>query len=421
MAGEDERPWLAPQGDRDAVHARMEPLRCARCGAPVALQATEQQRCSSCLHDNKLPEEYSGLQKAKQKYDSSMREAARVYERLSEPPGFLLRAWVGAAEQITGVVAVLVTLILIVNWVGVVVALALVYLALHSLADTFGINWNDVYGAHWIYFAGAAAFSVAVVLPQVLTAWARDAMDLRATLQGSLAARFPVQTAGQAACRGCTAPLDVPAGAACVRCPFCESDNLTAIPRERLAAIAGFARWHYRSAEEAARRERQYRRARRGGFVHWCLGTVLAGAGAAGFGGLLQAVDLDPDPPAWRELTVRPAALVVDERGVAFASVPYGVPVAAPLDGVLWWMALRRGDTVRLTAATLDGLGTPGVVNTTSFEGPALADDLAWRPADGRGFVAAFHAPYTGRFALRPRFADGTTEPPTVRLDLASR
>jgi LSD1 subclass zinc finger protein len=357
------------------------------------------------------------LQDAKKKYDQAMQASRQTHARLAEPPGLLLRGWSSAAEGLAALLGFLLAVIIAVNWVGVVVALAILYLGLHSLADDFGVNLNDVYGAHSIYFVAAVAFSAVVVLPQVLTAWVKDVIALRATLQASLAARFPVETPGQAACRGCAAPLDVPAAAACVRCPFCDSDNLTSIAPERLADVAQFAHWHFRSVDDAVRREREFRRDSRHGLVTWGFGTLVGGALAAALGAGLQLVDIEPDPPSWSQLTVQAAALVVDHHGTAFASQPLGTSAPIPVDAEGYWLALRRGDTVRLQTPDLRPMGMPTVTNTTSFEDAVLADELTWRP-EGGAFIAVFRAPYTGRFCVRPRVARDQATPPWLRIDV---
>jgi LSD1 subclass zinc finger protein len=347
-----------------------------------------------------------------------MTATAAMYRRLAQPPGRLLRTWLSAAETVSAIFAALLAFLALFYALGILVLLASLYLGLHSLADVLGTNYNDTLGAVPLYAAAAALLSVAVVLPQVLTAWAGDLVALRATLQASLTARFPVETPDQAACRGCGAPLDVPRGATCVRCPFCDTDNLTAIPRERLAALAELAHWHFHSVEDAVRKEREYRRDSRAGLRAWAWGTAAGVAVAAAFGALFQAVDLDADPPRWSTLTQQAAAIVVSGSGTPLTSVPFGVDATVPADGDCYWMALRRGDVVRLGARSVETLGTPRLRNSTTFEGPMIDRELPWNADGARGFVAVFTAPYTGRFCVQPRAARDAAPRPTLRLDV---
>ena len=82
-------------------------------------------------------------------------------------------------------------------------------------------------------FAGllpALAVWLFVAVPILISKTAKGALATIIQLRMRLAAGRPVQPGGPATCRGCGAALDVPPGALGVRCTYCQTDNVVAIP-----------------------------------------------------------------------------------------------------------------------------------------------------------------------------------------------
>jgi DNA-directed RNA polymerase subunit RPC12/RpoP len=214
----------------------LELLRCHACGAAVPLRAADHTTCPYCQASVPVPKRYRHVL-AERAHEAAVRhELEERYSSAARPPA---------------------------RWIDVL-AIALV-LALPAIAA----------GA-WMAVARRAAASISLftfaIVPGMLPGtalwlWSAAVHATIVRFQHALTCRPPERPHGPNCCRICGAPLDVPADALSVRCPYCASDNLVAdvtpIERRIVDALAD----DLRTLDAAAAALRLRRRLLRGGAV----------------------------------------------------------------------------------------------------------------------------------------------------------
>ncbi|HEY4122616.1 MAG TPA: hypothetical protein VGM56_32350 [Byssovorax sp.] len=284
--------------------ADLERLTCGACGAPVPLADAAVVRCPHCAAPVEIPEAHRRAFTLERKDSASRAEAHMLYAELGVPPGRLLRA---CAVAFNGW-----WLVLGGGFVMMCASLFVVDFTFFMLGDAFHENVVETMPQR---DQRALQFPPAIALAAVgaaLGVYGRRRARSRQRLQAALAARPPEITGGPATCRACGAPLTVPDGALGVRCVYCGSDNLVALPSSWIAkASADVAAV---DAEiEGARAEllAEQRRLRRGLVLH--VGGITAGFGlfflACMAGTPARATAAGVVPPSYADFTGEPRAL----------------------------------------------------------------------------------------------------------------
>lgn len=219
------------RGDGHALH--VEPLRCPGCGASVALSGLDAVRCQYCGSSVPVPAHYQELHAQNAIAAADRRKVEAAYARLGHPPGRLLRQWATAARYVWGGL-----------YLSIIVSL-LVLLSLPEYVADWAAAWAPALGLDLIDMAGAwgttlvitVSFFGLLVLPLLVVTYKIVVGDLRAMLGVTLAAREPTTPGGPSTCRACGAPLDIAEGSLGVRCGYCGSDNLVALPPDLVARV----------------------------------------------------------------------------------------------------------------------------------------------------------------------------------------
>lgn len=198
-------------------------LACASCGAPVEVTREKLTHCAHCGHDTEVPENYrAALDVAEREVETDALTQA-AFAKLGAGPPWPLRA-IGVISS---------------KWWLVPLLFLFVFDVVVDIAD-YGFDhieaWFGVNGWDWftlneqiLIVWGSSIFVMAVLV--VLGAFGmRRATDLTA-LHAALAAKPPDREGGPARCRECGAPLTIPKNALGVRCAYCKTDNLVAIPK----------------------------------------------------------------------------------------------------------------------------------------------------------------------------------------------
>ena len=197
-------------------------LKCPRCGAAVAVAHEAQTRCAFCGDQVEIPEAYRAAGLVAQREVEADELTRRAFRTFGRPPSIGLRA----IDFLTsGCLQVGVTIFLCVagtvraaNWL------------LDQCTPWFHLNaWDWFAPAELNLLVWGTAFAVLLTL-FVLGAFGRRRVNSLRALHQALAARPPARPGGPAECRQCGAPLSVPADALGVRCAYCRTDNLLAIP-----------------------------------------------------------------------------------------------------------------------------------------------------------------------------------------------
>jgi len=412
----------------------LRPLLCGACGGPVPLGDADRAVCPYCAAPVEIPRELRAVRAANRR---SVEDHARVeaaFRRLGSPPGRLLHAWAGLAEGALHTLWIASTAFLklwlkllaflfrcltdiddLRVWL-VVLALPLIPVAgllvvlgtgLHALGPRFGADPIAVLGPAASYALIGAALCLLLAIPLAVFHFADAFAQVRHRLQASMAARPPFRAGGPALCRRCGAALSVPSGALGVRCDYCQSDNLVALPPAWVAAAKQTEAGQHREILEAVREEQLTRDAARtrllqGLLVSALLVPIFAGLGIAACGtGLVpgqigwswDSVISDTHEivpavwPVWKDGSASQPPLMHVLSGLPFAKgicanghceLDYDVP-------------LRGGEALVLQtdAAAPDGL--------VRF---AVAPSSPWRRG-GHLASRSFTAPYTGWFRLR--------------------
>ena len=226
---------------------------CPKCGAAVPLGDGELAHCAYCATDVPIPSDYIALRADANTRGRDRDQLERLYVTASRVPTAFLRglAAMGRGVLIGGMCVG--ALIIVATVIGVIVreqdlmtalisALLMFVLAIPAFLETMlhlvtatSYDLVDGFGPFAGVLPGVVVWLL-VAAPLQISRTARTIVGEIFALRHRLAAGKPVQPGGPATCRGCGAALDVSPGALGVRCTYCQTDNLVAVPGVAAAA-----------------------------------------------------------------------------------------------------------------------------------------------------------------------------------------
>ncbi len=396
--------------------------------------------CTYCDAQLAVPEEHRELRAAEQQYNLHRTEAHELLRKLGTPPSWLVRFLTNA----NGVTVIwLVALGSLVS--GVLCAAAFALIAQLSLV-WFHVHIDDVvlyrYDPSALFVIGQFAFLLAGLGSLVvLGAYTRRRGAGLRELQAGLSARPPSRAGGPAECRGCGAPLLARPQDNAVTCPYCRADNLVRIPESWIGAARARARKLAGAVEQAVYAfQDEERSIRRSLVVRLVVVGVISSTWLFLFVGVTDAARLEYSTPTvyhrtsgdfyrfdWQE-AVKSPSLVLDhgdtkgcdgfscfvslrelpcaERKPSALVVPNGA-CGEEACMMHWYVALRRGDTLELTATELSAQ-TFVQLKSHDRGAPFHEDPVAWgtQVPDGFAWLREGHparlpsAPHDGWFQL---------------------
>ncbi|HVY48279.1 MAG TPA: hypothetical protein VHB21_20470, partial [Minicystis sp.] len=228
---------------------KLEPLLCPGCGAPVPLEDADALRCPFCGANVPVPASYRALVAGRRLAEADRARLRAAYAALGAPPGLLLRFWARSARA---------TLWIVRWWTLVPLFVAAEFFVSFPLprlfaraAPRWGFCLVDVLGPTLYMLACTLTFVALVLLPQILLRYRGRVASCRGALAANMAARPPATPGGPATCNECGAPLGVAAGELGVRCAYCGTDNLVALPPEFVQRMASANVMRHADATEA--------------------------------------------------------------------------------------------------------------------------------------------------------------------------
>jgi hypothetical protein len=383
---------LVADGPHDRRQPSVAPLRCPSCNAPVPLGDADTAKCAACGTDVPLPDQYKTLRDTDRQERTDRAEAERLYHKLGKPPSKLLELWVTLFVLGAGAIGAVVYAFVAIGGVFILFAAVLLELVLHGLATRLGIDFIDRFGGGTTYAGFAAIVIVLGVLPAWLASYLRSSGDLRLKLQAGLAAKPPERPGFPSTCRQCGAALDVAPGQLGVRCAYCGSDNLVALPDSWIERAGKRKEQLHRRIVDAVAKATALRSEARGD-----LKTIgIVGAVAIVVMALLGrfSVWLDED-----DVTTSYADSMGPPR-VMFRWANSSTVAENTTDALFreMYIALRNGERLELT--TNETCPKLQVRSTTSFELLQLDDSVSFGIAADGSRVVRYTAPYTGLFHL---------------------
>jgi len=320
---------------------------CPRCGAALALDTRAHVQCPYCKADAELPERSRTALELTQQGLAADANAQALFRKLGKPQTLPLTLW--------GLEYALVTFFFAVGWVGWI-SPALKRLAASVALHAFHANLFDVSTSRDRELVSIALLTVLCLAMVLIGAWNNGRLIKRAALAAALTAKPPTLPGGPAHCRQCGAPLSVPENAVGVRCAFCQSDNLVAIPqawldkaRRRLGALIS----ETTSVAEQAERSR---RSRLRQLVTWPV-LSLAGCGLLALAAVIDLPGRTHDSQNDLRAALGDRLLLGHRQDLKLTDQPmhfqvtglelecnsdHDVPVCEPV----WFVALRAGETL---------------------------------------------------------------------------
>lgn len=381
------------------------PLSCPSCGAAVPLGEGDELECPYCSARVPVPADYRALREAQREEGADRARAEALYEKLGHAPPPLLRRWANLSSPLYRWVTEGARGLLRLGWMAVLIALISLTLLGHWAAPRIGIDVIDVVGGEHLYGGLCALFAVVAVLPVAAAGYLDQFVKSRAALQRSLAAGMPEQPGGPSTCRRCGAPLHVPAGALGVRCVYCSSDNLVALPHDWVEQASRFEHKEHETIQEAVESQRAD-----GSAAKWLLlrrlGLGFGSIAVLGYAGMWaqEAASIGEAIPWSQAFTPGRRLLPVWNGAVA-------VPIHRPtrlrgnsLDERPGFLAaLHGGEYLVLSSATLGADVDVAVTNNShAFR---WAKHPAWEVASDGRYHAVFRAPYTGYFFVQLEYS----------------
>jgi len=383
---------LAPDASQERRAPSIAPLRCPTCNAPVPLGDAVTATCSACGASVPLPEQYRALRDADRQDRSDRAEAERLYRKLGKPPSKLLEIWVTVFVLGAGALGAIVYAFIAIGGVFILIAALLLELVLHGLAGPLGIDFIDRFGGGTTYAGFAAAAIVLGVLPAWLASYLRSSGDLRLKLQANLAAKPPERPGFPSTCRECGAALDVAPGKLGVRCPYCGSDNLVALPDAWVERAGSRQRHFHHRIVDAVAKAQSLRSEARGDLKTIGIAGAIAIVLMAGLGHFSVWLDEDDVTTTYADSMGPPRVLFHWSDSSTLAENTTGDLYRES------YLALRDGEVLELT--TNETCPKLTVLNTTSFPLLQREDDVHIGIAGDGTRVARYVAPYTGLFHL---------------------
>ena len=392
---------LAPDASQERREPSIAPLRCPTCSAPVPLGDGDTATCGGCGTSVALPEQYRALRDADRQDRADRAEAEHLYKKLGKPPSKLLETWVTVFVLGAGAFGAVVYAFIAIGGVFILIAALLLELLLHAFAGPLGIDFIDRFGGGTTYAGFAVCVIVLGVLPAWLASYLRSSGDLRLKLQANLAAKPPERPGFPSTCRECGAALDIAPGKLGVRCPYCGSDNLVALPDDWVQRAGSRQRHFHHSIVDAVAQAASLRKEARGELAMIGILGAIAVVVMAGLGHFAVWLDEDDVPCTYAD-SMGPPRLMRhwSDSGTLAENTP----------GDLFrvdYIALHHREVLELTTNAICPKLT--VYNTTSFPFFIREDVVRFGIAADGSRVARYTAPYTGLFDLDIAGGDSST------------
>jgi hypothetical protein len=395
-------------------------LRCASCAGAVPFGDGDTLPCPYCAAPVEVPEEHRALRAAERQYNEHRSSARELLRRLGKPPSVVVR-FLTRANGLT-----VVWLFVLGTLVSSALCAALFPLMGRLSLALFHVHLEDVvlyrYDPNALFMIGQFSFLLAFL--GGLVVWGayvhRRGVRLHG-LQAGLSARAPERPGGPSTCRGCGAPLSAKAEELAVTCVYCRADNLLRIPESWIGAARDLAQELAGAIEDAARAfQDEERTIRRSLVVRLAVVAVVSASTLFLLIGVTDGASLDNWTVSpyqrlkgsferfdWRKAVASPG-LVLDEgdrRGCAGLGCspwlneipcaerrkpgPLVIPAGACDEGACtmhWYVALRRGDAIEITAS---GLPPKTFIALKSHvrDAPFHTNPVAWGEQVPGGFV----------------------------------
>jgi hypothetical protein len=314
----------------------LKPLACAKCGGPVPLGEADRVPCPYCDAEVEIPAEHRALRRAAKKRADAEAALGEIYARVGKPPGLVLRAWgsaVGGAVIALGKAATVflwiwwkileftfeaaksaddikwVLLVLAIPFAAAFGLLGGVAWCVRAAGGRLGVDLIDVWSVPYAFLAVAAGVYVLAAAPLALFRYGESFARVRQRIQASLAAAPPRTPGGPALCRQCGAALTVGVGELGVRCAYCRSDNLVALPARWVRRVRDKAKTFYKDAraadsEEKRTRAEAWQKARAIAIGGLALPVIMPGCGV-----VMQSATMIQNRTGWAEAVAKPRAL----------------------------------------------------------------------------------------------------------------
>lgn len=336
---------------------------CTGCGAPVQMGDGTRTRCEACGAEVTLPEEHATLRRVEERHTELDAEARSLAERIGQAPSPALRLL--TVFESSCAFPFLLVILLFPSF----------FAARWLLRVTGDVLGRALEGDERLLVVTSNGVMLALFAGGLLGATyaSRRLAGLR-ELQAGLSAKPPSHPGGPATCRECGAELGIPAGARGVSCRYCGSENLVAVDARWIARARESKKKLAKSLRAAFEAHREELARLRRSFRFRLAGVTVVGGGLFAF---MSAIILST-PPARPETPEERLAreaevprLILDRDYVGGGSDVLFSPLLARrrCEGAdpgtrsfrftkigcdetrciaPWYVALRRGDTVRL-------------------------------------------------------------------------
>lgn len=395
----------------------LEILQCAQCGGEVALADGDSVSCPFCHTAVPIPPAHRELRDAEQKEARGRTRASELYARWGGKPRLALRV---AAVMFHPIFMLMYGLFLFL----MVAMLAIMFIG-NLLAPLVHANlWDTIPDAPKGY--GVFALAAASVLGgMAMGVYGRRSLLSTRTLQAALAARPPKRPGGSATCRECGAPLHIVDNAEGVRCPYCHTDNLVAVPAEWLSGLSATNLQLGRAIEDAdtwlAGERRRIKRSL----------IVQLGIASAVLAAFIGAIALTSRPTRewralWSEYVKPPRSLVVYRKDRSFIKLPMTQPVEVPKlyqecagDRCQAWLyvPLHAGEQATIEASAWPPEARLRVVMHSHFWWIPLEEGFGREIMEGPLAGARFTAPWSAWYQLRVEYP-GPAAPRSLGVSL---
>jgi hypothetical protein len=388
----------------------------------VALANSEHTRCHACQREVAIPEAHRRALALCTEAVAADAQARRTFASLGSPPGLAMRIF-GAAPLLLTLVLPLSLGTFLERKLDALEGLVCGWVERHHQTNAYDwLTTTELSMVRW----GSFLF-IALVLT-VTAVLGRRRFVRREGLVAALHARPAERDGGPSRCRTCGAPLTVPANTLGVRCAYCSTDNLVAIPVAWLERAQRSVTALTREATSALGEQRAASRD-----LRWALLLHLGAVAlfALLFEGCLSHFDEDVSARA----ALASPRVLLGHRDRWELGGPVPVPPSVPLDNcrgrrsvppeslscgaggctIGWFVALRAGE--RLSVATDEDVsmrvrrhvGRGAFLYTSSY--PEAWGPLVASSTGGRDAPLSVEAPMTAWYhldlTLREEEADG--------------
>ena len=286
------------------LNIELSPFICTTCSAPLPLGEGSSVQCSFCQTSVCIPQEYIELRSLDRKTSAATHDLQDLLNQMGKPPGFFMRVWGTAAGAIIHWFLNLVFLFLeawkfffmigfylaalveepkliVVGFIPPIILL--VYISSFMewtgrvLEIFIGFNPLDERLTATLLMIGIGMMIVIITsIPKILFKYFEAFATVRQHIQACMAATLPKQASGHSLCRQCGAALDYPANAYGVRCLYCHTDNLTALPSQWTARAKDVSQKRFLTVSEAIDEESQVKKkAKKDAWISLVISLIL--------------------------------------------------------------------------------------------------------------------------------------------------